>query len=63
MGQEYSAEQRVQFQEFQKLIDAAIKDAPPYNNFRNSLAQVTAAVNSRHPFPNQNGLPLPRRLR
>lgn len=49
MGQEYSSEQKAQFQDFRKLIDAAIKDAPPYTNFRDSLQKVTAAVSSRHP--------------
>jgi len=58
MGQEYSAEQKVQFMEFRRMIDAAIQDASPYTNFGNSLHKVCAAISSKHPFYNQYGIPL-----
>jgi len=31
------------------MIDAAIKDVPPYSNFSTSLQKINAAVSSRHP--------------
>lgn len=50
MGQDYSTEQKAEFQTFRKMIDMAVKDSEPYNDFKNSLNKVKSAIQNNHPL-------------
>jgi hypothetical protein len=40
MGQGYSAEENAEFQKYKVHFDEAIKDQPPYEKFRKTVALI-----------------------
>lgn len=49
MGQQYSAEEKREFQEYQKIVIAAIKDKEPYEKFRKGSQQILGDLKSGRP--------------
>lgn len=48
MGQDYSHQQKVEFNQFRKIIDLALKDQEPWDAFHNSFANISKHIQNKH---------------